>query len=74
MPEEPITFEFIRKIQREEMSEPKLSKIPERFLPESKKLSGTEEEDSRKKARQVSRKGDKERGKTHGRHLQQERD
>jgi len=31
MPEEPITFEFIRKIQREEMTEPKLSKIPEDF-------------------------------------------
>ena len=31
MPEEPITFEFIRKIQREEMTEPKLSQIPEDF-------------------------------------------
>ena len=31
MPEEPITFEFIRKIQREEITEPKLSKIPEDF-------------------------------------------
>lgn len=36
MPEEPITFEFIRKIQREEMSEPKLSKIPEDFYQKAK--------------------------------------
>ena len=47
MPEEPITFEFIRKIQREEKTEPRLSKIPEDFydkakayLKEKKKLSG----------------------------------
>jgi len=46
MPEEPITFEFIRKIQREEKIEPRLSKIPEDFyekakayLQEKKKLS-----------------------------------
>ena len=46
MPEEPITFEFIRKIQREEQREPRLSKIPEDFyekakayLQEKKKLS-----------------------------------
>jgi DNA replication factor GINS len=31
MPEEPITFEFIRKIQREEISEPRLAQIPEDF-------------------------------------------
>jgi DNA replication factor GINS len=31
MPEEPITFEFIRKIQREERKEPRLSQIPENF-------------------------------------------
>jgi DNA replication initiation complex subunit (GINS family) len=31
MPEEPITFEFIRRIQREETTEPKLSQIPEDF-------------------------------------------
>lgn len=31
MPEEPITFEFIRRTQREEQREPKLSKIPEDF-------------------------------------------
>jgi DNA replication factor GINS len=36
MPEEPITFEFIRKIQREEMTEPKLSKIPEDFYQKAK--------------------------------------
>jgi len=36
MPEEPITFEFIRKIQREEMSEPKLSQIPEDFYQKAK--------------------------------------
>jgi len=36
MPEEPITFEFIRKIQREEMSELKLSKIPEDFYQKAK--------------------------------------
>ncbi len=36
MPEEPITFEFIRKIQREEMSEPKLSKIPNDFYQKAK--------------------------------------
>jgi DNA replication factor GINS len=31
MPEEPITFEFIRKIQREEISEPRLAQIPGDF-------------------------------------------
>ncbi len=31
MPEEPITFEFIRRTHREEQREPKLSKIPEDF-------------------------------------------
>jgi len=36
MPEEPISFEFIRKIQREEMTEPKLSKIPEDFYQKAK--------------------------------------
>jgi DNA replication initiation complex subunit (GINS family) len=36
MPEEPITFEFIRKIQREELKEPKLSKIPEDFYEKAK--------------------------------------
>jgi len=36
MPEEPITFEFIRKIQREEMVEPRLSKIPEDFYQKAK--------------------------------------
>jgi len=36
MPEEPITFEFIRKIQREEMTEPKLSRIPEDFYQKAK--------------------------------------
>lgn len=36
MPEEPITFEFIRKIQREEMNQPKLSKIPEDFYQKAK--------------------------------------
>ncbi len=36
MPEEPITFEFIRKIQRQEMTEPKLSQIPEDFYQKAK--------------------------------------
>jgi DNA replication initiation complex subunit (GINS family) len=36
MPEEPITFEFIRKIQREEQREPKLTKIPEDFYQKAK--------------------------------------
>jgi len=36
MPEEPITFEFIRKIQREEQREPRLSKIPEDFYQKAK--------------------------------------
>lgn len=36
MPEEPITFEFIRKIQREEQREPKLSKLPEDFYQKAK--------------------------------------
>jgi len=31
MPEEPITYEFIRRIQREEQREPRLSRIPEDF-------------------------------------------
>jgi len=46
MPEEPITFEFVRKIHREEKAEPRLSRIPEDFyekakayLEEKKKLS-----------------------------------
>jgi len=36
MPEEPITFEFIRKIQREEQREPGLSKLPENFFQKAK--------------------------------------
>jgi DNA replication factor GINS len=36
MPEEPITFEFIRKIQREEQRESKLTKIPEDFYQKAK--------------------------------------
>jgi len=36
MPEEPITFEFIRRIQREEQKEPKLSKIPGDFYQKAK--------------------------------------
>ncbi|MDI6825671.1 MAG: hypothetical protein QMD36_00530 [Candidatus Aenigmarchaeota archaeon] len=36
MPEEPITFEFIRKVQRDEQREPKLSKIPEDFYKKAK--------------------------------------
>jgi DNA replication factor GINS len=36
MPEEPITFEFIRKVQRDEQGEPKLSKIPEDFYQKAK--------------------------------------
>jgi len=36
MPEEPITFEFIRKVQREEQTETKLSKIPEDFYEKAK--------------------------------------
>jgi len=36
MPEEPITFEFIRKIQREEQRESILSKIPEDFYQKAK--------------------------------------
>ena len=46
MPEEPITFEFIRKVQREEQGEARLSKLPEDFyqmakvyLEQKKKLS-----------------------------------
>ena len=31
MPEEPITFEFIRRVHREEQREPRLSKIPKDF-------------------------------------------
>jgi len=31
VPEEPITFEFIRKVHREEQREPRLSKIPKDF-------------------------------------------
>lgn len=36
MPEEPITFEFIRKVQRDEQGEPKLSRIPEDFYQKAK--------------------------------------
>jgi len=36
MPEEPITFEFIRKIHREEQREPRLSKIPIDFYQKAK--------------------------------------
>jgi len=36
MPEEPITFEFIRRVQRDEQGEPKLSKIPEDFYQRAK--------------------------------------
>jgi len=36
MPEEPITFEFIRKIQKEEQRESRLSKIPEDFYQKAK--------------------------------------
>jgi DNA replication factor GINS len=36
MPEEPITFEFIRKTHREEQKESKLSKIPENFYIKAK--------------------------------------
>jgi len=36
MPQEPITFEFIRKVQREEQREAKLSKIPEDFYDKAK--------------------------------------
>ncbi len=36
MPEEPITFEFIRKIHREEQREPRFSKIPEDFYQKAK--------------------------------------
>jgi DNA replication factor GINS len=36
MSDEPITFEFIRKIQREEMTEPRLSQIPEDFYQKAK--------------------------------------
>jgi len=36
MSEEPITFEFIRKIQREEQRESRLSKIPEDFYQKAK--------------------------------------
>ncbi len=35
--EETITFEYIRKIQREEQHEPKLSKLPEDFYDKAKK-------------------------------------
>jgi DNA replication initiation complex subunit (GINS family) len=36
MPEEPITFEFIRKVHREEQREPKLSRIPKDFYEKAK--------------------------------------
>jgi len=36
MPEEPITFEFIRRVQRDEQGEPKLSKMPEDFYQKAK--------------------------------------
>lgn len=37
MPEEPITFEFIRKVHREEQREPKLSIIPRDFYQKARK-------------------------------------
>ena len=33
MPEETITFELVRRIQREEQKQPKLTKLPENFFP-----------------------------------------
>jgi len=51
MPEEPITFEFIRRVQREEQIETKLSKIPKNFyqkakeyLEQKRKLSGKQKD------------------------------
>ncbi|MHA1742634.1 MAG: DNA replication complex subunit Gins51 [Candidatus Heimdallarchaeota archaeon] len=57
MPEETITFELIRKIQRNEQSSPKLTKLPENFyqnvdgyLKQKRKL---EEKEGRKTALEV---------------------
>ncbi len=51
MPEdETITFEYIRKIQREEQHEPRLSKLPENFYDKAKKYLDQKRKLLRKKA------------------------
>jgi len=54
MPEEPITFEFIRKIQREEKSDPRLTKIPEDFYEKAKDYINQKRKLSEKKKDRIA--------------------